>query len=110
MVYRVELTKTAETDLEELYLWVAERAPTQGPAWLNGLEARIRSLEEHPRRCRIARDNPDAQHPVRVLNYGRRPHVFRVFFTIDQEPKVVRVLHIRRGLRRSPESGDLRGK
>ena len=30
MAYRVELTKNAEAELEELYLWVVERAPSQG--------------------------------------------------------------------------------
>jgi plasmid stabilization system protein ParE len=43
MAYRVELTKNAEAELEELYLWVIERAPTQGAAWFNGLERAILS-------------------------------------------------------------------
>jgi hypothetical protein len=40
MAYRVELAKSAEGQLEELYLWVVERAPSQGAAWFNGLERR----------------------------------------------------------------------
>jgi len=32
MAYRVELAKNAEAALEELYLWVVERAPSQGAA------------------------------------------------------------------------------
>jgi len=54
MAYRVELAKNAEAELEELYLWVVERAPNQGAAWFNGLEQAILSLERldegHPSR------------------------------------------------------------
>src|SRR5436190_240530 len=45
---------------------------------------------------------------VRVLNYGRSPHVYRVFFTIDETVKVVRVVHIRRGAREKPAPGELK--
>jgi len=81
MAYRVELAKNAEAELEELYLWVVERAPNQGAAWFNGLEQAILSLERLPKRCRIAPERFDPDQPVRVLNYGRSPHVYRVFFT-----------------------------
>ena len=53
MAYRVELAKSAETQLEELYLWVIERAPQQGEAWFKGLEQAILSLEHHAERCPV---------------------------------------------------------
>ena len=109
MAYRVELAKSAETQLEELYLWLVERAPSQGAAWFNGLEQAILSLEQLPKRCRIAPDSFDPDQPVRVLNYGRSPHVYRVFFTVTESAKVVRVVHIRRGARRRPASSELKG-
>jgi toxin ParE1/3/4 len=109
MAYRVELAKNAEAELEELYLWVVERAPNQGAAWFNGLEQAILSLERLPKRCRIAPERFDPDQPVRVLNYGRSPHVYRVFFTVDENAKVVRVVHIRRGVRERPAPGDLKG-
>lgn len=106
MAYRVELAKSAESQLEELYLWVMERAPTQGAAWYNGLEQAIASLDQHPERCSIAPESFDPDSPIRILRYGRRPHVYRVFFTIDHHEKIVRVIHIRRGARRQPEAGE----
>ncbi len=109
MAYRVELTRNAETELEDLYLWVFERAARQGTAWFNGLEQAILSLERLPTRCHVASDPLDRDQPVRVLNYGRRAHVFRVFFTIAETSKVVRILHIRRGARQEPTHGDLKG-
>jgi plasmid stabilization system protein ParE len=84
MAYRVELAKNAEAELEELYLWVVERAPSQGAAWFNGLERAILSLEQLPKRCPIAPESFDPDQPVRVFNYGRSRHVYRVFFTVDE--------------------------
>ena len=110
MAYRVELAKTAEAELEELYLWVVDRAPSQGAAWFNGLERAILSLEQLPKRCRIAPESFDPDQPVRAFNYGHSPHVYRVFFTIDETAKAVRVVHIRRGARQRPAPGELKGE
>ena len=107
MAYRVEIARNAEAELEELYLWVVERAPQQGAAWFNGLERAVLSLDQHPKRCPVAPESIDPDHPVRVLTYGRKPHVYRVFFTVDDNAKVVRVVHVRRGARQRPTAGEL---
>ncbi|OFW11255.1 MAG: hypothetical protein A3H96_25800 [Acidobacteria bacterium RIFCSPLOWO2_02_FULL_67_36] len=99
MTFRVELAKGAEADLEELYLWVVERAPRQGAAWFNGLEQAILSLDRHPERCPLAPESVDPERPVRVLHYGRARHVYRILFSIDNAEPVVYVLHVRRGAR-----------
>ena len=106
MPYRVEIARTAEADLEQLYLWVVERAPKQGAAWFNGLERAILSLDHLPDRCSVAPETIDPDRPVRVLRYGRRPHVYRIFFTIDGA-RVVRVVHVRRGARQRPTPEEL---
>jgi toxin ParE1/3/4 len=110
MAYRVEFAKNAEAELEELYLWVVERAPSQGAAWFNGLERAILSLEQLPKRCRVAPESIDPNQPVRVFNYGRSPHIYRVFFAIDETANVVRVVHTRRGARQRPAPGELKGE
>ncbi len=110
MQYRVEVTKSAEIQLEELYLWVVERAATQGAAWFSGLEQAILSLDHFPKRCRMAPESFDSDYPVRVLNYGRSPHVYRVFFTVDESANVVRVVHIRRGARQKPRRHELKSE
>lgn len=46
MVYRVDLARNAEAELEQLYLWVVERAPQQGSSWFNGLERAILTLDQ----------------------------------------------------------------
>ena len=108
MVYRVEIAKNAEAELEELYLWVMSRAPQQGATWFNGLERAVLSLDQHPKRCPVAPESIDPDQPVRVLSYGRKPHVYRVFFIIDDPTQVVRVVHVRRGARRPPLAGELK--
>jgi plasmid stabilization system protein ParE len=108
MAYRVEIARNAEAELEELYLWAVERAPRQGAKWFNGLERAVLSLDQHPKRCPVASESFDPSQPVRVLSYGRTPHVYRVFFTVDDDAEAVRVLHVRRGARQRPKADELR--
>ena len=110
MAYRVDIARSAEAELEELFLWVVERAPQQGAAWFNGLERAVLSLDQHPERCPVAPESIDPDHPVRVLSHGRKPHVYRVFFTVDHNAGVVRVVHVRRGRRQRPTAAELKGE
>jgi plasmid stabilization system protein ParE len=63
MLFRVDIARRAEADLEELYRWVVERAPQQGANWFNGLERAVLSLGEHPERCPVA-SRPRASTPI----------------------------------------------
>jgi toxin ParE1/3/4 len=110
MAYRVEIAKNAEVELEQLYFWVVERAPHQGARWFNGLERVVLSLSDHPKRCPIAPENVDPESPVRVLHYGRKPHVYRIFFIIDESAEIVNVVHVRRGARQPPTDAELKGR
>ncbi len=65
MAYRVEISRNAEADLEELYLWVVARAPQQGAKWFNGLEQAVLSLDQHPKRCPVAPESIDPNQPAR---------------------------------------------
>lgn len=109
MASRVEIARNAEAELEELYLWLVARAPQEGAKWFNGLERAVLSLNQHPRRCPVAPESIDPDQPVRVLSYGRKPHVYRVFFTVDDDARLVRVVHIRRGARLRPSADELKG-
>ena len=107
MAYRVEIARNAEAELEELYLWGV--APQQGAKWFNGLERAVLPLDQHPKRCPIAPESIDPDQPIRVLSYGRKPYVYRVFFTVDDTARLVRVVHVRRGARRPPRPGEFKG-
>ena len=79
MAYRVEVARAAEAEFEALYLWVTSGAPSQGAAWFNGLERAMLALDEHPERWPVALASPQLDRQIRVLRYGRKPHVYLVF-------------------------------
>lgn len=109
MAYRVELARNAEIELEELYLWIVARAPHHGPKWFNGLEHAVLSLGQLPKRCAVAPESIDPDHPARVLSCGRKPHAYRVFFTFNDNAEAVRVVHIRHRARTAPGPAELKG-
>src|SRR3569833_3090236 len=54
--------------------------------------------------CQLAPENEDVAFEVRQMVFGRKPHYYRVLFTIESESVVV--LHIRHG--RRERASDLR--
>ncbi len=56
-------------------------------------------VAHHPERCPLARQNGKLELEVREFHFGKRPHVFRVTFTVDGAS--VRILRIRRAQRRA---------
>ncbi len=102
MAFRVEITEEAERDTHGILDWlISERAGLAGLRWFQGLEDAIGSLATFPERCRLAPENAEFPFEVRHLLYGRKPHVYRVLFTIEAD--AVFVLHVRHG-RRQPVS------
>ncbi|HLX85134.1 MAG TPA: type II toxin-antitoxin system RelE/ParE family toxin [Terriglobales bacterium] len=67
-------------------------------AGFEGLKRAIASLAEMPERCPLARENKEFSFEVRNLLYGRKPHVYRVVFTVEGD--TVYILHIWHGRRR----------
>jgi hypothetical protein len=74
--------------------------------WFIAMEEAIASLANFPERCPLAPETersplaPETERSpfeVRQLLYGRRPHAYRILFTIRGD--VVHVLHIRHGRR-----------
>ena len=61
----------------------------------------VLSLSEHPSRCPTTSEDEGLRH----LLYGRKPHIYRVIFTIDQQAQLVTVLHIRHGARQPLKTG-----
>ena len=95
MTYRVDLTGRAERDLRRIYLAIHAEDGAQARAWFNGLEQAVLSLEEHPARGAPTPEDGSLRH----LLYGRRRHRYRIIFAIDEDSRIVTVLHIRHGAR-----------
>ena len=103
MDFRVELSAQAQRDIAAIYDWLlSQQAGDAGERWFIALRTAIASLLNLPSRCPLAPENPDSPVELRQRLYGRKPHVYRILFTIEGE--TVRVLHIRHGRRRPVRS------
>ncbi|PYR72462.1 MAG: type II toxin-antitoxin system RelE/ParE family toxin [Acidobacteria bacterium] len=99
MVFRVELSDRAQSDIAAIYDWLlSQQAGNAGERWFVALREAIASLSTLPTRCPVSPESQDSPVEVRQLLYGRKPHVYRILFTIDRD--VVQVLHVRHGRRR----------
>jgi plasmid stabilization system protein ParE len=102
MTFRVEVTSEAERDTDAILEWLLSRhAGDTGVHWFKALEDAIASLAEFPRRCALAPESKIFAQEVRHLLYGRKPHVYRILFTVKGGS--VYVLHIRHGRREPPK-------
>jgi len=100
MTFRVETTAAAEEGADAILAGLmSEHAGDTGVRWFAALHDAIASLAEFPTRCPLVPENTVFPFEVRQLLYGRKPHVYRILFTIQE--KTVYVLHIRHG-RRQP--------
>ena len=99
MAFRVEYSTEAEADLDGILEWlILQHAGETGLRWFEGLEEAVASLSTMPLRCSLAPENKRFPFEVRHLLYGRKPHVYRILFTIEGERVVI--LHIWHGRRR----------
>jgi plasmid stabilization system protein ParE len=99
MAFRVEASAEAERDAEEILEWLlSQHAGDTGARWFLAMEQAIESLATFPERCPLAPENTRFPFEVRQLLYGRKPHVYRILFTIKGD--TVHILHIRHGRRK----------
>ena len=98
MAFRVEITDRAQRDLDAIYARVVREAPYDGPLWFTRFEESILSLAEFPERWPLEPKLSTSSRSVRKLLFGRRPHVYRVYFTVLSD--TIKVLHVRHGARK----------
>ena len=98
MKYRVVVQRLAKQDLWVAYQRAATRAPVTALRWLDRFERALQTLDERPDRCPLAHESAKVAVDVRVLLFGRTPHIFRVLFTVTEDS--VRILRIRQAQRR----------
>jgi len=103
MEYHVSVTSRAECDLEDIYQTIHADSSPLAFAWFNGLEKRIYSLDHFPDRGAITRENRN----LRQLLYGRKPHIYRIIYSVDHEAQKVTILHIRHGARQAFTTKDI---
>jgi toxin ParE1/3/4 len=95
MAYLVRLSDRALRDLELIYEYVHADQSDKAFVWFNGLEEAVYSLEKYPNRGAATRERSN----LRQLLYGRKPHIYRIIYVVDESRNAVNILHIRHGAR-----------
>jgi toxin ParE1/3/4 len=103
MAYLVEVTVRAPRDLEILYLEKHAADSQVADRWYNGLGEAISTLTAHPHRCPIAPETRRTKRQLRHLLYGKRPHVYRIIYEIQEQTQTVKVATIRHAARRKAQ-------
>jgi toxin ParE1/3/4 len=107
MTYLVEFAARAVLDLEILYVEKKAAESAVAARWYNGLQQAVYALASYPNRCPVAPEARKMKRKLRNLLYGRKPHVYRVIYEVDEGQKTVWVLTIRHGARQQLKPSDL---
>src|ERR1035441_1978672 len=107
MIYRVELANRAVRDLELLYLEMNAVESQAAAQWYNRLEEVVSALGRYPYRCPVAQESRKMKRKLWHLLYGKKPHVYRAIYEIDEQQQTVWVLTIRHAARRKAKASDL---
>ena len=107
MPYLVEFAARAARDLEILYVEKDTAESHAAARWYNNLELAVYTLASHPHRCPVAPEARRMKRELRHLLYGKKPHVYRVIYEVDEGRQAVLVLTIRHGARREFKASDL---
>jgi plasmid stabilization system protein ParE len=101
MTYRVEFSVRALLDLEVLYFEKNVAESRAAARWFNGLQDAIEGLATLPNRCSLAPEAKGENRELRHLLYGKKPHIYRVIYEVDESRQMVKVFHICYGARRA---------
>jgi plasmid stabilization system protein ParE len=107
MTYLVEFAARAVRDLETFYVEKTAAESHAAARWYNELELAVYALASYPHRCAVAPEARTVKRELRNLFYGKKPHVYRVIYEVDEGRNAVLVLTIRHGARRKLKSPDL---
>jgi plasmid stabilization system protein ParE len=107
MTYLVDFAARAVRDLEILYVEKNAAESQAAARWYNELELAVYALASYPHRCPLAPEARRMKRELRNLLYGKKPHVYRVIYEVDEGRQAVLVLHLRHGARRKLKSSDL---
>src|SRR5450432_1181344 len=98
MAFRIETSEEFEREAKSILEWlISEGAGDTGRRWFLALRKAVEGLAIFPTRYPLAPENASFPFEVRQQLYGRKPHVYRILFTIEGE--TVYVLHLRHGRR-----------
>jgi plasmid stabilization system protein ParE len=99
VTYRVVFTAKARADVIEQFRYLADRSPAAAARWYAGIEKAVAKLGTQPERHPIAHDETERFGiTLRQMLYGRRPGVFRILFSVENDTVTLHyVRHSARG-------------
>jgi mRNA-degrading endonuclease RelE of RelBE toxin-antitoxin system len=107
MAYHIEFADRAARDLEALYVEKNAAESKAASRWYNGLEEAVYGLAIYPDRCPVAPEARKLRRELRHLLYGKKPHVYRVIYQVDERRQTVWVLTVRHGARTKLKATDV---
>ncbi|HSY66141.1 MAG TPA: type II toxin-antitoxin system RelE/ParE family toxin [Terriglobales bacterium] len=108
MAYHIEFAERAARDLESLYVEKNASESQAASRWYNGLEREVYTLANYPNRCPAAPEARKLRRELRHLLYGKKPHVYRIIYEVNERRQTVWVLTIRHGARRKLKAYDVK--
>lgn len=93
MQFQVFITPSAKADIFEINTWLLENHNNIAEDWLWGISQAITSLSKFPERCAVSSESEAFDVIVRQLFYGRKPNIYRILFSIQEEK--VYILRVR---------------
>jgi toxin ParE1/3/4 len=95
MARSVELHPETAKDIRQITRFISERVSSKSAArWHDRIEAAIGRLANEADQWPQAEDAAELGIDLREMLYGRRPHVYRILFTINGDVvNVYRILH-----------------
>jgi len=91
--FQVEITAVAETDVETIWVYIAQDSIDAANSLMLHLEEQIGELEIFPLRCPNVPENELLETNYRHLLYGKYRIIFKI---IDSRVIILRVLHMAR--------------
>ena len=88
--FSVDITSTAESDVAEIWEYIAQDKPEAANAFVLRLEEQIGTLENFPERCQLIPENELLGTAYRHLLYGEYRTIFKI---AGSRVIILRVLH-----------------
>jgi len=90
MTFLVRTTQKAEGDVERTASWIRRHNSSESASrWVARIRKAILSLSHRPERCPEADEAASLGLDLRVLLSGKKPHVYRILFTISKDTVIV---------------------
>lgn len=95
MARTLKLQPNARSDINDLLDTIKDRiSVTAAARWLSRLNRALQALSRDAERWALTEEPSLADTDIRELLFGRRPHIYRVFYNFNSERVVVyRVRH-----------------